>query len=126
MEKIFILITMLFLTTSLVFSADWYGNDNFGFMIDKSSIVKTKDSIQAWVITVGMGKINNKKYAYKKSYIEAKCSDRTLATLETTFYTQKHKPIALYNFEQNNLVQYNRVAPDTMGEALLNDLCSIR
>ena len=41
-------------------------------------------------------------------------------------YTKKHKPILSYNFEQNNEVKYSRVVPDTLGEAIFNDLCSMR
>ena len=126
MKKFFVFLFMLFVTTNLGFSADWYGNDRFGFLIDKSSIVKTKDSVRAWVIMVGAGKIKNKKYAYVESYIDAKCSDNTLASFEHIYYTKKHKSIESYNFELNNAIQYNRIVPDTKGEAIFNDLCSMR
>ena len=126
MKKIFILFSVLFLTVSFVYSAEWYVNDRFGFMIDKSSIIKTKDSIQSWVIIVRSGKIKNKKYAHTEQYMEVNCLDKTMATLEVTYFSKKNIPLGTYNFEQQNMVQHNRVVPGTIGEAIYNDLCSMR
>ena len=126
MKKFFVFLFMLFVTTNLGFSADWYGNDRFGFFIDKDSLIKTENSVKAWVLYVVHGKINNKKYAYTEQYMEARCSDKTMATLEVVYFSRKHKPLASYNFGQQNMIQYNRVVPDTRGEAIFNDLCSMR
>ena len=126
MKKIFILSFMLFLGANYVFSADWYANENKGFFIDKDSLIKTENSVKAWVLYVAHGKINNKKYAYTEQYMEARCSDKTMATLEVVYFSRKHKSLASYNFGQQNMIQYNRVVPDTRGEAIFNDLCSMR
>ena len=126
MKKIFILLFMLFLSTNYVFSVDWYANENKGFFIDKESLIKTENSIKAWVMYIANGKIKNKKYAYTTQYMEASCSDKTLATLEVVYFSRKHEPLASYNFKQQNMIQYNRVVPDSRGEAIFKDLCSIK
>ncbi len=58
--------------------------------------------------------------------MEASCSDKTLATLEVVYFSRKHEPLASYNFEQQNMIQYNRVVPDSRGEAIFKDLCSMK
>ncbi len=50
---------MLFLSTNYVFSVDWYANENKGFFIDKESLIKTENSIKAWVMYIANGKIKN-------------------------------------------------------------------
>lgn len=126
MKKIFILLFMLFLSTNYVFSADWYANENKGFFIDKESLIRTENSIKAWVMYIANGKIKNKKYAYTTQYMEASCSDKTMATLEVVYFSRKHEPLASYNFEQQNMIQYDRVVPDSRGEAIFKDLCSMK
>lgn len=126
MKKIFILLFILCLTINFVYSADWYYNQEKGFFIDKSSILKTKNSIQAWIIFMGHGKIGNKKYDYFKEYVDVKCSDKTMATLEVIFYTIKGKAVESVNTEKDNHVEYTRIVPNTRGEALFNDICGMK
>lgn len=126
MKKILILLSMFFLTMNYVSSADWYANNEKAFLIDKTSISKTKNSVKAWVILVSHGKIFDKKYEYVEQYVDAKCSDRTMAILEGFYYNKKHNSVASYNFEKNNEVEYNRIIPETRGEALFNDLCNMK
>ena len=54
------------------------------------------------------------------------CLDKTMATLEVTYFSKKNILLGTYNFEQQNMVQHNRVVPGTRGEAIYNDLCSMR
>ncbi len=122
MKKVLISLILL-ITTICVYAADWQPYDENGFFIDKSSITKNKNSVKAWVLMVGHGKLNNKKYAYMQIYMDAKCSENKVANLETIYYTQKHEVIASYNFEKQGMVEFSRTVPNSRGEAIFNALC---
>ena len=122
MKKVLISLVLLIATIS-VYAADWQPYEEKGFFIDKSSITKNNNSIKAWILIVGHGELNKKKYAYIQSYKDAKCSENKMAYLETVYYSKKHYPIASYNFEANDNVEFNRIIPDSRGEAIYNALC---
>lgn len=122
MKKVLISLVLL-ITTISVYAADWQPYEEKGFFIDNASVTKNNDSTKAWVIIVGRGKLNKKKYAYMKSYMDAKCSENKMAILENIYYTKKHSPIASYNFEVMDKIEFSRVVPDSRGESIYNALC---
>ena len=122
MRKILVSLVLLAITTC-AYAADWCPYEDKGFFIDQSSIIKTENSTKAWTMIVGQGKVNKKKYAYMKNYIDANCSENKMANLEIIYYAKNHKPVTSYNFETLNLVKFDRVVPESRGEAIFNALC---
>ena len=126
MKKIMCLFSFIFLLTSISYAADWELFEDGGFLIDKSSITKTNNSIKAWVIIAGQGKINNKKFNYMQNYMDFRCKEKTSADLEILAYNKNDELIASSNIEELNIVKYKRIVPDSRGEKIFNAVCSMK
>ena len=126
MKKIICLFFLIFLLTSVSYASDWQLFEDDAFLIDKSSITKTNNSVKAWVIVAGHGKINNKNFAYMKNYMDFRCKEKTSANLEIHFYNKKHNCVEGSNLEELNMVKYERVIPDSRGEKILNAICNMK
>lgn len=125
MKKIIYLFFLIFLLTSISYASDWQLFEDDAFLIDKSSITKTNNSVKAWVIVVGHGKINNKNFAYMKNYMDFRCKEKTSANLEIHFYNKKDNYIEGSTLE-GNLIKYARIVPDSRGEKILNAVCNLK
>ncbi len=127
LKKITVFISLVIcLLISASCAADYEVYENYGFLIDKSSISKKGDSIKVWVIIMDNGRIGLRKYAFVEDYEEFRCKDRTSATLESHFYNKKGNIISSVNYEKYNNVDYERIIPGSNGEILFNVVCGMK
>ena len=118
MKKI-LLLPLLGISLS-VCAADWQRYDSV--YIDNLSVVKTENSVQAWIIHPDFEKSKpiNRIYMYEAAYYDAKCTEREMAKLNTAWYDKYHKLV------QNDLpeISYIKIKPKTNNEIIFRALCA--
>ena len=121
MKKILLLITLIGLS-ACVFAEEW--EQHGPVYIDKSTLIKTENSAQAWMIRPNFdkSKIYNPKYTYDLALVDARCKTNEIAILNTKWYNNRHELIQGINVGEP-ATDYFKVKPNTNNEVLFNSLC---
>ena len=118
MKKILSLITLISLT-ACAFAEDWERHDSV--YVDNHSISRDETSVKGWIISPQFDKsrLISKHYIYEASYVDAKCTDREMAILNTAWYNKFHQ------WEEHAVspVEYVKVKPKTNNEQIFKALC---
>lgn len=121
MKKILLLITLLGFS-ACAYSSDW--QQKGPVYVDTTTITKTDNSVQAWIIRpdFGKSKVRNTKYTYDFALVDARCKLNEMAILNTKWYNNRHELIEGKNVGEMPL-DYVKVVPKTNNEVLFNALC---
>ena len=121
MKKILLLITLLCFS-ACVYSADW--QQKGPIYIDNTTVVKTEDNVQAWIIRPNFekSKIYNPKYTYDMAFVDARCKVSEMAFLNTKWYNNRHELVE--GVTTGEMPQdYFKVKPNTNNEVIFKALC---
>ena len=121
MKKVLLTITLMIFTASLC-PAAW--KQRGPVYVDESTLVKTDDSAQAWIIRPNFdkSKIYNPKYTYDLALVDARCKVNEMAILNTKWYNNRHELVQGINVGEP-ATEYFKVTPKTNNEVLFNALC---
>ena len=123
MNKILFFVALMLLSLP-VYSADWQLDSTGSFEIDKDSILKTKNSVKAWVKIDDKGRYGFKKYINRRTYLAIDCQNRTASELYIALYDKNGDIVLSYDLEKENKSYPERIIPDSYGEMLYIELCS--
>ena len=118
MKKILSLIT-LFCVAGSVYGANWHRHDSV--YVDDDSLKKTERSIQGWILSPNFAKskFDNRHYVYEASYIDARCSEKSMAITQTAWYNKWHR----LEIKPVDEINYIEIKPKTNNEKLFKALC---
>ena len=119
MKKILSLITLIGLC-ACVYAEDWQRHDSV--YVDNHSVSRNENSVQGWVIRPQFEKSRpiSKHYIYEAAYVDAKCTDREMAILNTAWYNKWHQ----WEEHAVSSVDYVKVYPKTNNEQIFKALCT--
>ena len=119
MKKILSLIALIGFS-ACAYAADWHRYDSI--FVDGHSLSKTENSVQGWIISPQFEKSQsiNKHYIYEASLVDARCSAKEMAILNTAWYNKWHQ------WEEHAIsnASYVEVKPKTNNEVIFNTLCN--
>lgn len=123
------------MTASLAQASDWQiisGSEKLNVFVDKSSIARSGKYKKAWFMysnstdQTGLVYTSYKVYRSNKALEYFDCEERTTGQIQSTFYAAEFGAGDALGSMILKLpqVMFSEVVPDTIGETMLNYICS--
>ncbi len=125
MKKFIATIVLTIFSFLPVYAADWKEIQPKNY-IDATSITWKKDVVSFWMKSLNPGtwsSVNNKKVWYVKDYILIDCKSKKLAYQSSIYYDMKGQLINSFDVENDSLLEWQRVVPETNGEVWYQTFC---
>ena len=125
MKKVVSIVFFTLISFLPVYAADWKEIQPKNY-IDASSVAWKKDTVSFWKKSLNPGTwslVNNKKVWYVKDYIYIDCKEKKLAYQSSIYYYMKDQLINSFDVEYENLLEWQRVVPDTNGDVWYHLFC---
>lgn len=108
-----------------VYAADWKEIQPKNY-IDVSSITWKKDTVSFWMKLLNPGsweKMNDKKVWYAKDYVLVDCKNKKIAFQSSIYYGLKEEVLASYEVDNEYLLEWQRVVPESNGDFWYQTFC---
>ena len=126
MKKNILFVIYLFFIQLTVHAADWKEIYQKNY-IDVNSIMWEKNTVSFWMKSLNPGNwepINNKKIWYNKDNVLIDCKKRRLAIKSVVTYDLNQNVINSFEEQNEILLQWNSIVPETNGEILYETFCT--